>query len=216
MSFGFSVGDFIAVGKLISNITTSLQNIGGAKCDYRELVREFHLLQDLLHDVDRLQAVGTTSKAVDSIKASALSCRYLLDQVHKDITKYEKSLGVKSRARWVRTTSDKLRWSFGEHDNIKRLQVYISTHIAFINARLAQHGLERMDLSDKQAEDNAAQLQDQLSDTRGLLQNVKTSVCAQLLALRSVQSMLGRLYSLVNGEIRTSLQNLSEVANHVW
>jgi hypothetical protein len=34
MSFGFSVGDFIAVGKLIGEITCSLQTIGGARSEY--------------------------------------------------------------------------------------------------------------------------------------------------------------------------------------
>jgi hypothetical protein len=37
MSFGFSIGDFIAVGKLIVNIVDSLHD---AKPEYQELIRE--------------------------------------------------------------------------------------------------------------------------------------------------------------------------------
>ena len=37
MSFGFAVGDFIAVGTLIANIVDSLR---GTKSDYQELLRE--------------------------------------------------------------------------------------------------------------------------------------------------------------------------------
>ena len=37
MSFGFSVGDFIAVGKLVFEITDSLR---GSSEEYQELVRE--------------------------------------------------------------------------------------------------------------------------------------------------------------------------------
>lgn len=37
MSFGFAVGDFIEVGKLLYNIIDALR---GAKSEYQELVRE--------------------------------------------------------------------------------------------------------------------------------------------------------------------------------
>ena len=37
MSFGFSVGDFIAVGQLIYDITNALR---GSRTEYQELVRE--------------------------------------------------------------------------------------------------------------------------------------------------------------------------------
>ena len=37
MSFGFSVGDFLAVGRLIYDITNALR---GSKVEYQELVRE--------------------------------------------------------------------------------------------------------------------------------------------------------------------------------
>jgi hypothetical protein len=40
MSFGFSVGDFIAVGKLINDISSCLQDAGGAKAEYQELMHE--------------------------------------------------------------------------------------------------------------------------------------------------------------------------------
>ena len=37
MSFGFSVGDFLAVGRLIHDITNALR---GSRAEYQELVRE--------------------------------------------------------------------------------------------------------------------------------------------------------------------------------
>jgi hypothetical protein len=38
MSFGFSVGDFIAVGSLILDIKNCLQDTGGSKSDFQELL----------------------------------------------------------------------------------------------------------------------------------------------------------------------------------
>ena len=37
MSFGFAVGDFLAVGRLIYDITNALR---GSRAEYQELVRE--------------------------------------------------------------------------------------------------------------------------------------------------------------------------------
>jgi hypothetical protein len=39
MSFGFSVGDFITISKLIAEITGGLKDAGGAKSEYQELLR---------------------------------------------------------------------------------------------------------------------------------------------------------------------------------
>jgi hypothetical protein len=55
MSFGFSVGDFIAVGKLIGEIISSLQTIGGAKSEYQELIREFDSLHTALRSLAQLE-----------------------------------------------------------------------------------------------------------------------------------------------------------------
>jgi hypothetical protein len=56
MSFGFLVSDFIAVGKLVVEISTSLQAIGGAKSENQELVRELQSLDTALRHLDRLDS----------------------------------------------------------------------------------------------------------------------------------------------------------------
>ena len=58
MSFGFAVGDFVAVGKLIKDITTSLRSVGGAREDYQEIIREFETLDKVLRSLRDLEATG--------------------------------------------------------------------------------------------------------------------------------------------------------------
>jgi hypothetical protein len=48
MSFGFSVGDFLAVGKLIADITNSLREAGGSKSEYQELLQKLESLDHAL------------------------------------------------------------------------------------------------------------------------------------------------------------------------
>jgi hypothetical protein len=52
MSFGFSVGHFVAVGKIISEISNSLASDGGSKAEHQELQRELETLQQILRQPD--------------------------------------------------------------------------------------------------------------------------------------------------------------------
>jgi hypothetical protein len=72
MSFGFSVGDFVAVGKLVGDIISSLQSVGGARSEYQEVMRELDSLNKTLQHLDRLGHDGTSSNVVDSIKIHSL------------------------------------------------------------------------------------------------------------------------------------------------
>lgn len=216
MSFGFSIGDFVAVGKLIVEISTSLQAISGAKSEYQELARELQSLDIALRHLDRLACETIPSPTVASIKYTALSCRVPLQEFLSKIKKYEKSLGVWSRAGAIKTAADKLRWTFGHNDDTKRLQTYLNVHIGTINILLAEHGLEEMGINGRKAEANTQHVRDQLANTQVLLESINKDLPAQGMLLRHVNSMLGGLYKLVCGEMRTSLQHFSQVINKVW
>lgn len=95
MSFGFSVGDFLAASKLIFDITTSLSESGGSKSEYQELFRELDSLSRALKHVERLDShTGVSSNTLDSIKCAALLCRHPLGEFLTKVRKYEASLGV--------------------------------------------------------------------------------------------------------------------------
>jgi hypothetical protein len=216
MSFGFSVGDFIAVGKLIGEITSSLQSIGGAKSEYQELIREFDSLHAALRYLDQLDNKITASNNVDSIKCAALSCRYPLEAFLAKIRKYEASLSPWSRSHTGKTVTDKLRWTFGEKDDIRRLQTYLNVHIGTINILLVEHGLERMDIHEKKAEEDALQIRQQLDNANTTLRDVTKNSATQAVILNTMHSMLGNLCMVVCGEVKATLQQVSQVVNKVW
>lgn len=80
MSFGLAVGDFVAVGKLIKDITSSLQSAGDAKDDYQELIREFETLDKVLRSLEDIEINTGSSTTIDSIKFTAISCRVPLER----------------------------------------------------------------------------------------------------------------------------------------
>lgn len=93
MSFGFSVGDFVAAAQLISSIVSSLRSAGGASSSFQELIRELDLLQRALTDIEHLSGPSSQQPCINAIKCAALNCHYVLDEFAGKLRKYEKSLG---------------------------------------------------------------------------------------------------------------------------
>ncbi len=91
MSFGISIGDFIAVGRLIQDIVSSLR--ASSKSEYRELILELHGLQRALHEIEHLKCHPSQEPAVNGIKVAALMCQYPLDEFAGKLKQFE-SLGL--------------------------------------------------------------------------------------------------------------------------
>jgi hypothetical protein len=196
MSFGFSIGDFIAVGKLISEITSSLKNIGKVKSEYQDLIRALESLEASLHQLDKLQTNGT-SPHLTSIKDSALSCRRPLEQFLERIRRYEKSLGEGSQEKPMSRSLDTLRWTFHERDKIRDLQTHLEVDISNIHILLAQYGQEKLD-----------HISSSIKKQCAVMNEVNNTVNEQTVAVQSNNSILTKIYQMLTEEFYTSLSSL--------
>jgi hypothetical protein len=88
MSFGFSVGDFIATGLLIKDIICSLKASGGATSEFQELIRELDGLQKVLDMIEGLDGTSGQSFVIDGLKIAALNCQFVLDGFRTKLKKY--------------------------------------------------------------------------------------------------------------------------------
>jgi hypothetical protein len=215
MSFGFSVGDFIAVSKLIGEIVGSLRSIGGASSDYQELVRELDSLDKALRHVLRLDHNGPPSELVVLITQEILDCKVPLEDIKLKIRKYEKSLGSHSRPNVARATVDKLGWTFLRKGDIEKLQTHLRTHASTISILLAEYGLQQMALNDKHAREHAIQIRKDNEATHSLLASVKKDCSTQIVSLQNSHSMLTGLYDWIYGDLSTALQHFGQVVNAI-
>lgn len=216
MSFGFSIGDFIAVGTLIADIAKSLRETGGAKSEYQELVRELESLQQALHHLDKLHTNSSKPQDLVSIKYAALSCRRPLEQFLFKIRKYNKSLGVWNKDGLLRSTADRLKWTYGQKDEIKKLQGYLNVHFGTISILLAEHGLEMMNIASEEGKADQAQIRERLDNTRELMEKINTTVSSQTMAISTTNSMLARLCQLVSGDSHLSWKSFVGMVAKVW
>jgi hypothetical protein len=216
MSFGFSVGDFLTVAQLVCDITKSLRDSGGARSEYQELIRELETLNSALEHIDTLQRGSEQPAPLDSIKYAALSCRQPLEQFLGKIRKYGRSLDVWAKGGIVQSAADKLKWTFGHKEEVKKLQNYLNLHVGVINMLLAEHGIAMMTTASEKTEADYVRIREKLQITRTLISGINQSISSQALLIQRVHAMLATLIQMVNGELRTSWQTLGEMVAKVW
>jgi len=86
MSLGFSVGDFVAVAKLIKEISGCIRH--GTTASYQALDLELHTLKRALDEIERLQCPPGQASAFNQVKVAALNCRQPLDQFASKLQAY--------------------------------------------------------------------------------------------------------------------------------
>ena len=143
MSFGFSVGDFITVGRLVQHIVSSLR--ASSISEYRELILELHGLERALHEIDHLKCHPSQEPAVSGIKVAALMCEYTLDEFAGKLKQFDSlttsNVGCSSRMDKMRLWGKKLRWGFCMEEEVMKLRADLVAHVGSLNMRLITQGL---------------------------------------------------------------------------
>ena len=136
MSFGFSVGDFIAAGILIKDIVSALQI--SSTTEHQELLLELYGLQRALNEIEHLKAAPRQETEVNAVKVAALTCQYRLHDFAEKLNKYE-SLGHISKASCAEKAKLwrlKLQWGFSMEAEVQSLRAYLIAHVGYLNMRL--------------------------------------------------------------------------------
>ncbi|KAL2008637.1 hypothetical protein VTN00DRAFT_6831 [Thermoascus crustaceus] len=121
MSFGFSVGDFLAVANLIRGIVSSLRTDSTAS--YNALIEA----------------------AVNGVKIAALVCQHPLDEFAGKLKKVQ-SLGIGKGGKLGRREmlvmwGRKVQWGFTMEEEVMKLRAYLAAHVGSLNMRLITYGL---------------------------------------------------------------------------
>jgi len=211
MSFGFAVGDVIAVGKLIKDITDCLRSAGGAMSEYQELVKELDALKTALDGVNQLDSNVTPSALLDTIK----SCRERLDEFWAKIKPYEPSLGSSGRSSALRGTKDKLLWTFCRKEEVVQLQRNLEFYSSVINMHLIQHVAVQVQNMKKETDAVCTQIAERIRDTQGTLADVGKDVSSQGVAASNIQTLVTGLHQFMFGEVRTFLADFGQLVNKV-
>ncbi|KAI9776512.1 MAG: hypothetical protein M1839_009546 [Geoglossum umbratile] len=174
MSLGpTSVSSFVAVGKLIANIASSLRDSGGSKSEYQEVLRE----------LDTLQRALTYVTSLKKGEAAVLACQYPLTEFYSKIQKYEPSLGLGKADGKVKDLATKVSWGFRMKVEVEKLRGILSLHAGTINMLLNAYRLDMDESTAGQSSSDNASLREGLDSISGAISD---EVIPQLAAIMAV------------------------------
>ncbi|OCK74274.1 hypothetical protein K432DRAFT_430119 [Lepidopterella palustris CBS 459.81] len=202
MSFGFSVGDFIAAGKLIKDIITILHT--SARSEYHELMLELHGLQRALDQIEHLKAPPERQIYVASIKVAALMCTHVLDDFAGKLKKFESLAGQAGNSK-AKIWTQKLRWGFTMADEVRNLRAYVTAHVGSLNMRLLTEELSSTYVTGERVE-----------RTQTNLVKVRENTEATGRITQSIQSTLEKIATIITSEVIPQLKTLVEQVAKIW
>ena len=143
VTFG-SVGDIIAVAILVKDLVEALDQSRGSQTEYRQLIQDLRLLEDVLRKVDHLcNTSGTSGASFETVALhqTALkittSCRNLIQAFAARLVKYEKGLGDNIQKKNVlKSAVAKIRWQVGEKEDAVRFRAEIAAQTTSLSVLL--------------------------------------------------------------------------------
>ncbi|KAI4660522.1 uncharacterized protein J4E78_005225 [Alternaria triticimaculans] len=212
-----SIGGVVdAVGKLIKDITDSLRSAGGAKSEYQELTKELEALKAALDGLDQLDSSTAPSALLDTIKFIAADCRQRLEVFWAKIERYGSSLGPASQSNALRSTMDKLGWTFFQKEEVVQLQRNLQSYSNVINILMIRHVAGQVQDMRKDTGALCTRIAEQIRDTHDTLTDVGKEVSSQGVVASNIQTLVTGLHQFIFGEVRSFLADFGQLANKVF
>jgi hypothetical protein len=122
MSFGFSVGDFVAGAQLAYTLCRALSDANGSAKEYRELIAQLDVVHKVLLQVDQLRASNQLAQSTVNTLLFTVNCANetmgsFLDQNQA----YQESLKAGGSGNPVKDVYRKVKWPIHMPDHVRLL-----------------------------------------------------------------------------------------------
>lgn len=137
MSFGYSVGDFIAGANLSYRLIRVLVDTQGASLEYQEAIAELATLQQTFFQVGQMKPNATVSRA--TINAAAyivLSSITLIDDFLAKTQRYRQKLSGSPSTNGISDSWQKMGWALFRKEELKALKEAL--HLKLTNIGILQ------------------------------------------------------------------------------
>ncbi|KAF2432595.1 hypothetical protein EJ08DRAFT_585341 [Tothia fuscella] len=162
--FGFSIGDFIAVLKLVSQVVDSLRESSHATSTFRSLITELHSLETALIRIKRLDP--DTGQNVDKIAlwAAASQCQRTIDDFYGKVKKYQPHLQGGGTGEKIKDVWMKFRWTVCKKDDLDNFRAEIRGHASSIEILLLTVAMDATSTNAKKQDEQNKSLGSRIQD----------------------------------------------------
>lgn len=177
--FGFSVGDFLVVPRLVGNVVDALRESSDASSTFRGLINELYALESALLRVKRLDSDVSHVETVE-LQQAASRCQETIGAFYKKIQKYQPHLQQGGTGSELGGAWAKIMWTTCKKDDIDNFRAEIRGHTNSIEIVLLTIHMEatttHTQQQDVQQNSLARRIQDFLYQVMGRLGTVTDSV----------------------------------------
>ncbi|RBQ77406.1 hypothetical protein FVER14953_01719 [Fusarium verticillioides] len=141
MSFGYGVGDVIALLGLFERIAIELRNYKDAPMHFQQLRAELDLLRGTLKRALSLEPESDAEReTLEQIRAIVIYCAQPLQSMADKMRSKESNLGHFKTTRSLRSVGTRLHWSMVGIDDVQELRKTVMSQMAALSVLLSvQH-----------------------------------------------------------------------------
>jgi hypothetical protein len=138
MSFGYAVGDVIAILGLFERIAIELRNYKDAPMHFQRLCAELDLVRSTLKHVLILEPESPAERqTLEKVRAIIMHCGQPLQSMAEKMRAKESSLGHFKTTRSLSSIGTRLHWSMIAQSDVEELRKTIMSQMAAINILLS-------------------------------------------------------------------------------
>ena len=139
MSFGFAIGDFIAVLNTLERVAIEVRAYRDAPTHFQELASELHLFKRALSRLQEIEPDHEDEKdRLEHLRAMALHCQQPLLTFIEKMRLKESSIGLshQRKAMTLSTIGSRLHWSLVTRKDVDELRRVVMGGMTMINMML--------------------------------------------------------------------------------
>jgi hypothetical protein len=136
VGFGFSVGDFLAVLRLIGAVIDALRESSYASSSFRSLINELYALESALLHVKRLDLDDSHHVKIVALQQAASQCQRTIDSFYNKIQKYQPHLQQGGTDSKIKDAWIKIKWAVCKKDDLDTFRAEIRGHTSSIEILL--------------------------------------------------------------------------------
>ena len=142
MSFGYAIGDVLAIVNLLERVVVEVRNYRDAPRHFQQLATELHFLQSALQRLLQIKPGDDEEHThLEYIRAIAIHCSQPLRVFMAKMRPSEKSLGHVRSAGTLSTIGARLHWSLITRQDVEEVRKVVLTEMTAINMLLGMQQL---------------------------------------------------------------------------
>jgi hypothetical protein len=180
VGFGFSVGDFLAVLKLVGAVIDALRESSYASSSFRSLINELYALESALLRVKRLDLDGGHNADKVALRQAASQCQRTIDSFYEKVQKYQPHLQQDGTDSRIKDAWAKIKWAICKKGDLETFRAEVRGYTSSIEILLLTIQMEATTTytrkQNSQHKSLASRIQDFSCQSIGVLSTITNSV----------------------------------------